>query len=110
MEANTPQDPRSEFIEERAEKVRQSLGALLLAHYEENPNARWSAASVVYRVAEETGISKALITGHLQEFSDRKDPIVEEGPTINWGVFEGNHFIQVVPTENPIHDLREVET
>lgn len=102
-------DPRSEHILRRAETVRKTIGNLLLSHYEESPHARWSAASIVHKVAEETGLARALITNHMQDFSDRKVPLAEEGPTISWGTDRGQHYIQVVPVENPIIDFRETE-
>lgn len=97
---------REQFAQYRREQVMDAAG-FLLELASEQPHARWSMADVVFHVAAETGLARALVVNELSNMSDNAVPLDDEGSAFYRGVHQGNSYIQVVRPKEPVQRLDE---
>ena len=97
---------RRQFAEERMERVRQA-SSFLLELAQDQPHARWSAPEIVHRIADGTGIARALIVSDLHTISDEQAALDDDGSTFRFGNHEGNQYVQVIRPTEPVRRLTE---
>lgn len=98
---------RQEFAMRRREQV-MDAASFLLDLAQDQPHARWSMGDIVFHVAEETGLNRALIINELSNMSDNAVPLDEEGSAFYKGVHQGNPYIQIVRPKESVQRLPEI--